>query len=80
MRVDQFDTTLGCEAVTRVVARPAGADVIAPKCKLAKGPKKKTTRKKFFKAVSGRLTCNEAASISAKIVARFKRSPKGRSW
>lgn len=78
VRLDQFDTPVGCEGVAFVAARPAGADLSAPQCTLTRGPKKRTKRKRFFRAVSGRLTCNEAAAISARIVVRFKRVRRNR--
>ncbi len=72
---DQFDELTNCERVSVTKARPAGADLVAPKCKITK-VKRRYSRKSFFKGVKPRITCSEAARLTVQEYVGVKRSGK----
>lgn len=69
--VDQFDELSGCETVTVTQARPAGADLTAPECALAR-VKNRYSRRAFFKGLRARVTCNEAARVTMQVLVGVK--------
>lgn len=77
LRADQFDTHTNCESVSIAATRPAGADVIAPVCTLA-GVKSRYRLKAFKRGVTARVTCNEGASIEARLLGTMKRGKGGK--
>jgi len=72
---DQFDELLDCERVTVAQLRPAGADVIAPTCKLTK-LKGKYTRTAFFKGFTPKVNCSEATTMTVQILVAVRRTGK----
>ena len=70
---DQFDeVSADCENVPpRTIARPAGADEVAPVCKTTR-VKRNYNSKAFRRGIRARVACNETATVTLQILVGVK--------
>jgi hypothetical protein len=76
VQADQLDVLIGCDISVISNVRPAGADVVAPTCRL-RGAKTTYSSTAFFRGFSPNVECNEGVTLSARLVA-FVRRVRGR--
>jgi hypothetical protein len=70
---DQLDVLSDCENATVTYVTPAGSDVTAPVCQVT-GVRTRYSRKAFGTGPLARVTCNEPASVSLRLVVRVSRA------
>ena len=73
VQAEQFDTLIDCENATITQARPVGADLDPPDCTLA-GVRSRYKPRRFFRGLRPRASCDEAVTMSFRIVVRVRRA------